>query len=232
MQIELIVTRHQGLVEFLREKGYVAPDVTVLSHATAEDVAGNTVWGVLPHNLSVLTNKFIEIPLDLPLEMRGKELTLEDMYKYAGEPVAYSVTATSIPLPKRELLWEDGLETGGIGRRKLFLIKEEQAYEFQGESIPGVCVALSEKYNKNGKWSYTAYRLALASGVDVVQFSGWGWLRQMGSISEVSAKLRISQGGAKRILSKKVQDSSKWDGCATFLDYIEGKEKLVNELEQ
>ena len=232
MKIDLIVTRHQGLVEFLREKGYVAPDVTVLSHATAEDVAGNTVWGVLPHSLSVLANKFIEVPMNIPAELRGKELTLADMHKYAGEPVAYSVTATNIPLPKRELLWEDGLETGGIGRRRMFFVKEEQAYEFQGESIPGVCVVLSEEYNKNGKWSYTAYRLALASNVDAVQFSGWGWLRQMGSISEVSAKLRISQGGAKRILSKKVQDSSKWDGCATFLDYIEGKEKLVNELEQ
>ena len=208
MQIDLIVTRHQGLVEFLREKGLVSNICKVISHATAEDVAGNTVWGVLPHSLSVLANKFIEVPMNIPAELRGKELTLADMHKYAGEPVAYSVTATSI-LPKRELLWEDGLETGGIGRRRMFFVKEEQAYEFKGESIPGVCVALSEKYNKNGKWSYTAYRLALASGVDVVQFSGWSWLRQMGSIAEVASKLSISQGGAKRILSKKVQDSSK-----------------------
>lgn len=87
----LIVTRHQGLVDYLVAKGFVGADVEVVEHASAEVVEGKHVWGVLPHSLSVLCASFTEIPLSLPAELRGKELTMEDMEKYAGKPVTYMV---------------------------------------------------------------------------------------------------------------------------------------------
>jgi len=87
----LIVTRHSGLVQYLIAKGFVSADVEVVEHASAEVVTGKHVWGVLPHSLSVLCASFTEIPLSLPVELRGKELTMEQVEEYAGEPVTYIV---------------------------------------------------------------------------------------------------------------------------------------------
>ena len=92
MKFDLIVTRHPGLVEYLREIGAADSRTEVVSHATAEVVAGKHVCGVLPHTLSCLCSYFTEVPLNLPPELRGKELTLEQVRQYAGRPVTYKVT--------------------------------------------------------------------------------------------------------------------------------------------
>ena len=91
MKIDLVVTRHSGLVDFLREIGLAADQVTVLKHATAKDVTGKHVCGVLPHSLSCLCETFTEIPLNLPVELRGVELNLEQVRQYAGETVTYQI---------------------------------------------------------------------------------------------------------------------------------------------
>lgn len=95
-KIDLVVTRHPGLVEFLRERGLCTPDVTVISHASPEDVRGKHVCGVLPHSLSCLCESFTEVPLALPAELRGVELSVQQMRQYAGEPVTYIVRRMKI----------------------------------------------------------------------------------------------------------------------------------------
>jgi len=90
MKINLVVTRHPGLVEYLREKGLVG-EVEVVAHANPTIVTGKHVCGVLPHSLSCLCASFTEVPLDLPPELRGKELTLEQMREFASAPVTYVV---------------------------------------------------------------------------------------------------------------------------------------------
>jgi len=90
-KVDLIVTRHPGLVEYLRELGVVAEGVEVIDHATPEAVAGRHVCGVLPHSLSCLTASFTEVPLWLTLSFRGKEMDLETLRKVAGSPVTYKV---------------------------------------------------------------------------------------------------------------------------------------------
>ena len=94
-KVDLIITRHPALVEYLRELGIVTGDVEVISHASPDVVRGKHVLGVLPHSLSCLTASFTEVPLHLPPEMRGKELSLEDLRKYAGSPVTYIVRRVS-----------------------------------------------------------------------------------------------------------------------------------------
>jgi putative CRISPR-associated protein (TIGR02620 family) len=91
MMINLIVTRHPGLVEYLREIGLADASTEVVSHASIETVAGKNVCGVLPHSLSCLCETFTEVPLALPAELRGKELSLEEVRQYAGKPVTYQV---------------------------------------------------------------------------------------------------------------------------------------------
>ncbi len=92
--IDLIVTRHAGLVEYLKEEGIVPKGVEVIAHASPEAVQDRRVCGVLPHSLSCLTASFTEVPLRLPAELRGKELTAADVREYAGEPVTYEVKKT------------------------------------------------------------------------------------------------------------------------------------------
>lgn len=90
-----VVTRHQGLIQYLEEIGLIDHDAEVILHATPEQVAGQNVIGVLPHSLSCLCNTFTEIPMNIPAELRGKELTLEDMRQYGGTPVTYMVQRVS-----------------------------------------------------------------------------------------------------------------------------------------
>ena len=94
-KIDLIVTRHPALVDYLRELGVLADDVEVIDHATPETVVGRHVCGVLPHSLSCLTASFTEVPLRLTPELRGKELDLATLREIAGDPVTYRVERVS-----------------------------------------------------------------------------------------------------------------------------------------
>lgn len=91
MKIEVVVTRHPALVEYLKEVGLADEKTDVVSHANLETVRDKHVCGVLPHSLSALTKSFTEVPLTLPAELRGQELDLEQIQQYAGEPVTYRV---------------------------------------------------------------------------------------------------------------------------------------------
>lgn len=91
MSLDLIVTRHPGLVEYLREIGLATAETEVVSHASPEAVAGKHVCGVLPHSLSCLCASFSEVPLTLPAELRGQELTLAQVRTFAGTAVTYRV---------------------------------------------------------------------------------------------------------------------------------------------
>lgn len=88
----LVITRHPGLVQYLLVEGLVSGDCEIRTHASESDVKGKDVWGVLPHNLSCLCNTFTEIPLNIPAELRGAELSEEQVRQFAGKPVTYKVT--------------------------------------------------------------------------------------------------------------------------------------------
>jgi len=90
-KIDLVVTRHPGLVEFLLEEGLIDEQTKVIPHASPSDVEGKNVMGVLPHSLSCLCESITEIPLNLPPELRGKELTCEQVREFGGKPVTYQV---------------------------------------------------------------------------------------------------------------------------------------------
>ena len=87
----IVVTRHKALVEYLKEINLVKENVRVISHAVPKDITGQKVIGVLPHSLSCLTESYTEVPLFVPVELRGKELTLEQIREYAQEPATYKV---------------------------------------------------------------------------------------------------------------------------------------------
>lgn len=90
-KIQVIVTRHAALVEYLREIGLAEEGIRVIPHATENDVRDMVVGGVLPLHLAASAARVIEIPLDLTPQMRGVELTIEDVRRVAKPPVEYSV---------------------------------------------------------------------------------------------------------------------------------------------
>ena len=88
---QIVVTRHTALVAHLLDLGLVQDGVAVLAHATPEDLRGKHVIGVLPHHMSALAALYTEVPLLVPEQLRGRELSLEQVRQYAGAPVTYRV---------------------------------------------------------------------------------------------------------------------------------------------
>ena len=90
-KIDVVVTRHAALITYLLEEGIITAGAKVVSHASFAEIDGKHVVGVLPHSLSCLCASFTEVPLFLPPELRGKELTVSQVREYAGNPATYLV---------------------------------------------------------------------------------------------------------------------------------------------
>lgn len=87
----VVVTRHPALVEYLTELGVVPAGTEVVAHATAEQVRGRHVFGVLPLHLAAEARRVTEVPLHVPAELRGVELTLAQVRQFAGPLTSYVV---------------------------------------------------------------------------------------------------------------------------------------------
>lgn len=87
----VVVTRHQPLVQYLRELGYIGPDTPILSHATASDVRDRHVLGKLPLSVACAAASVSEIPLHLEPQDRGHEISLARLREVAQEPRTYKV---------------------------------------------------------------------------------------------------------------------------------------------
>lgn len=93
-RMTVVVTRHPALVELLRERGLINADARVIAHATPADVTGKHVIGVLPLRLAALARSVTEVPLNIPAELRGVELSLETLRGLAGPAEHYVVNTT------------------------------------------------------------------------------------------------------------------------------------------
>jgi|SRR5882672_5387301 len=94
----IVVTRHQGLVDYLIDIGFINQETPVITHATVGDVKGKHVVGVLPMYLAQHCRAVTEVPMEnLPLELRGKELTKEQVQQYAGKLTHYAVVVAETP---------------------------------------------------------------------------------------------------------------------------------------
>lgn len=80
--VGLVVTRHPGLLEVLQERDIAPAGIKVLAHATADDVRGRHVAGVLPLALAAEAESVTEITLNLPVEARGRELNAAEVRQY------------------------------------------------------------------------------------------------------------------------------------------------------
>lgn len=87
-----VVTRHKALVNYLLDKDIIKDgEYRLIEHADYTEVQGQDVIGVLPLQLSAYAKSITEVPLKLTPEMRGKELTFDEVSKIAEKPVQYIV---------------------------------------------------------------------------------------------------------------------------------------------
>lgn len=93
----IVITRHAALAEYLTEIGVIAPGARVLAHATEDDVRKRIVVGVLPLHLAALANAVVHVPLDIPAELRGAELTVEQVRAFARPVEVYVVKQIALP---------------------------------------------------------------------------------------------------------------------------------------
>ena len=87
----VVVTRHKALVEFLIKRKMIGANTPIIAHATEKDVLGKDVIGVLPLRLAALAASVTEVPMDIPAELRGQELSLEQVEAFSGKPVKLSL---------------------------------------------------------------------------------------------------------------------------------------------
>lgn len=97
-----VVTRHKALVAYMLDRDIIKEgEFGVIEHADYQDVMGQDVIGVLPLQLASYAKTITEVPLNLTPEMRGKELTFDEVSKVAEKPISYIV---------REIDSSDGID--------------------------------------------------------------------------------------------------------------------------
>lgn len=92
---QIVVTRHRALVAYLLDRDIIKEgDIKIIEHADYKDVEGKDVIGVLPLQLASYAKSITEVSLKLTADMRGKELTFDEVEKVADTPVQYVVRET------------------------------------------------------------------------------------------------------------------------------------------
>jgi CRISPR-associated protein Csx16 len=94
------VSRHRGAIQWAYEHGL--ENAVLIMHMKKEDIdnihEGDIVVGVLPVNLAAevcaIGARYFNLETDIPLEARGKELTLEEMNRYGARINEYTVKKT------------------------------------------------------------------------------------------------------------------------------------------
>lgn len=84
----IIVTRHPGLVEWLNKQGI---EGEVKASVTIDDIRGKHVIGALPAHIAQLAAYVTSVDYFCPFEMRGKDLTANQLDEYGAQLFDYRV---------------------------------------------------------------------------------------------------------------------------------------------
>jgi hypothetical protein len=124
----------------------------------------------------------------------------------------------------QEYSFNNGLHNGNRTPR-LWLAKGIAVAKFEGEAIPGFCAIAGADYTKNGKWSHTTYRLALAPGIRPLYFLApmhGTWGQDLTSWGEVAQKLGLPVDVAQQIIRTEYKrTAARLDGLEAFALEVE-----------
>ena len=98
LRVDVVVTRHPGLLEALQRCGAFAETARIMSHVQPEDVEGKRVLGVLPLHLACLASSVTEAVLEVEPEMRGVSLNVDQTLARLRGFRTYCVIKQELPL--------------------------------------------------------------------------------------------------------------------------------------
>lgn len=99
MEGVIVVTRHQGLLEWLRSHyPELMEGAEIIPHASAEQVRGKIVVGNLPPALAAEALVIYAPTYEVPAELRGKELSAEDLEGLGCKLEGFRVARTRVVL--------------------------------------------------------------------------------------------------------------------------------------
>ena len=116
-----------------------------------------------------------------------------------------------------EMDWKNGNTCGGGRNCLLVRLADRSVVEFAGSTIPGVVVVLTEDYEKNGKWSNTTFRLAVADTVKAVPVHS-SWTKEAASYTEAAAILSRLFGADVSAAAAEALIRSGWQKAADRID--------------
>ena len=99
----------------------------------------------------------------------------------------------------------------------LVRLADGSVVEFTGSTIPGAVVVLTEEYEKNGKWSNTTFRLAVADTVKAVPVHS-SWTKEAASYTEAAAVLSRLFGADVSAAAAEALIRSGWQKAADRID--------------
>ena len=79
MRDVIIVSRHDATVRLLRKRFPRLGEVPVYTHVSTDTIDGKIVIGNLPLHLAARANVVYNVSIDVPPDLRGKELSEEDL---------------------------------------------------------------------------------------------------------------------------------------------------------
>lgn len=94
----LIITRHSAYVEHLKEIGLVDDQVKVITHVeNPSQLEGkDVITSGLPYHLAAQCSTVTTVPLWVPENLRGEELTVKQVRQYAKPAKTYKVIPDGI----------------------------------------------------------------------------------------------------------------------------------------
>ena len=113
--------------------------------------------------------------------------------------------------------WKNGNTCGGGRNCMLVRLADGSVVEFTGSTIPGAVVVLTEEYEKNGKWSNTTFRLAVADTVKAVPVHS-SWTKEAASYAEAAEKLSRLFGADVSAAAAEALIRSGWQKAADRID--------------
>jgi len=89
---DLVVSRHDGLVEYLREEAIIpAEGIEHIEHAELDDVRDRHIVGNIPSRLAAEAEAVTEVDLDYPEDYRGEEFSADEVREHCTGITTYLV---------------------------------------------------------------------------------------------------------------------------------------------
>lgn len=169
--------------------------------AVAAIIGGElTTEAILAKGRELLRGAGAGVEAVLPKQYVIVDITPPKKDPVSKPPVIESASVIPLPIPEPppmpildgiEYTWSNRLGSRDC-RAWLLVVKDDEVVVFAGKNIPGKAVIVGSDYHKDGKWSYTTYRLMLGSGVRAISGrDGWETGRFIEGLSSVTKRRHI-----------------------------------------